>query len=64
MNRLEPKLRISVNTPAPSVIWCGGKVAKASMVIGVKATLCPRPIRKLLQNTPESVRLMSNCAIQ
>ena len=34
------------------------------MVMGVKATLWPRPIRKWLQNTSNSVRLMSNCAIQ
>ena len=64
MNRLEPKLRISVKTAEPSVTWRGGRVEKAITVIGVKAIDWPRPSRKLPHNTSESVRLMSNPAIQ
>ena len=64
MNRLDPKLRIRVKTAEPSVTWRGGRVEKAITVIGVKAIDWPKPSSKLLQNMSESVRLMSNWAIQ
>ena len=64
MNRLEPKLRIRVKTDEPSVTRRGARVEKAITVIGVKAIDWPKPSSRLLQNTLESVRLMSNCAIQ
>ena len=44
--------------------WWRGRVEKAITVIGVKAIAWPKPCSKLLQNTSNSVRLMSNCAIQ
>ena len=47
-NILEPKLPIKVKMVAPSVILSFGKVVNASIVIGVKAMLCPKPSKMLL----------------
>src|SRR5690606_41127599 len=59
-----PILRNRVKTAEPSVTWRGGRVEKASTVIGVNAIDWPKPISRLLQNTSLSERLMSNSIIQ